>query len=122
MAPIHGTGVPYIRAWHSCEYRLRAHSIPAVMLVQLSKSRSSLPVCLQTRHVPPCWPAQAVAFVKDACLSPACPVTHSVCLTAYLTAYLTACLPLPTVPCVLWWACLESNQGPRPYQGRALTN
>jgi len=21
-----------------------------------------------------------------------------------------------------WWACLESNQGPRPYQGRALTN
>ena len=20
------------------------------------------------------------------------------------------------------WACLESNQGPRPYQGRALTN
>ena len=21
-----------------------------------------------------------------------------------------------------WWACLESDQGPRPYQGRALTN
>jgi hypothetical protein len=21
-----------------------------------------------------------------------------------------------------WWACLNSNQGPRPYQGRALTN
>ena len=26
-------------------------------------------------------------------------------------------------PCHLkWWACLESNRGPRPYQGRALTN
>ena len=24
--------------------------------------------------------------------------------------------------CAEWWACLESNQGPRPYQGRALTN
>jgi hypothetical protein len=22
----------------------------------------------------------------------------------------------------LWWACLESNQGPCPYQGHALTN
>ena len=33
----------------------------------------------------------------------------------------------PAAPCRecsagSWWACLESNQGPRPYQGRALTN
>ncbi len=28
--------------------------------------------------------------------------------------------PHRTLPA--WWACLESNQGPRPYQGRALTN
>ena len=25
-------------------------------------------------------------------------------------------------PAAGWWACLESDQGPRPYQGRALTN
>ena len=24
--------------------------------------------------------------------------------------------------CENWWAGLDSNQGPRPYQGRALTN
>ena len=24
--------------------------------------------------------------------------------------------------CAKWWAHLDSNQGPRPYQGRALTN
>ena len=34
---------------------------------------------------------------------------------------------MPAAPCqenpsAEWWACLESNQGPRPYQGRALTN
>ena len=25
-------------------------------------------------------------------------------------------------PMIIWWAYLDLNQGPRPYQGRALTN
>ena len=36
------------------------------------------------------------------------------------TSRLTAAKPTPRAQCP-WWACLESNQGPRPYQGRALT-
>ena len=26
------------------------------------------------------------------------------------------------LPMKIWWAYLDLNQGPRPYQGRALTN
>ena len=45
-------------------------------------------------------------------------VPHPACLTAAAAA--AAARPVFRSPC--WWACLESNQGPRPYQGRALTN
>ena len=31
-------------------------------------------------------------------------------------------VPVTCEVCGKWWAHLDSNQGPRPYQGRALTN
>ena len=66
---------------------------------------------LQTRHVPP---APAADRLVQASRAPG-PVPHPACLTA-------VCRPAAPFSGSCWWACLESNQGPRPYQGRALTN
>jgi hypothetical protein len=81
---------------------------PQYMPVQLSKSRPSVgllsdPACVarpaDTCRYPECLPGVTPRVSEPLRLRPRAP-------------------PWPFA----WWACLESNQGPRPYQGRALTN
>ncbi len=55
------------------------------------------------------WPFQVSGFRFQFQLLPSLFFLHSSLFT------------LPICP-ANWWACLESNQGPQPYQGCALTN
>ena len=49
---------------------------------------------------------------------------HHVTFTSLTESFIPTppSLSTPASSTFRWWACLESNRGPRPYQGRALTN
>ena len=91
------------------------HSPCALSSLTKKRSRVSVPI-------PPGLAAERMGqFVLP--ISMQLSKNPAVCLSSgSLKSGLAARLRGPSRQPSGWWACLESNQGPRPYQGRALTS